>query len=61
MIKHITRNEYQKFLTNFANGRTSETVRKVNLFLSNCLKDAVYDGYLTKDPLTTLKQKVQKR
>lgn len=57
MIKHITRHEYQKFLTNFANGRTSETVRKVNLFLSNCLKDAVYDGYLTKDPTYNVKAK----
>ncbi|PTI20924.1 tyrosine-type recombinase/integrase [Staphylococcus warneri] len=57
MIKHITRNEYQKFLTNFANGRTSETVRKVNLFISNCLKDAVYDGYIAKDPTYNVKAK----
>ncbi|HBE7716753.1 tyrosine-type recombinase/integrase [Staphylococcus aureus] len=57
MIKNITRSDYQIFLTNFANGRTSETVRKVNLFLSNCLKDAVYDGYLKKDPTYKVKAK----
>ncbi|WP_294583013.1 site-specific integrase [uncultured Staphylococcus sp.] len=50
LIKQVTRTNYQKFLNNFANGRTSETVRKVNLFLSNCFKDAVYEGYLSKDP-----------
>lgn len=50
LIKNITRNEYQKFISNYANGRTSETVRKVHLYISSCIKDAIYDGYLKKDP-----------
>ncbi|MGW7932610.1 site-specific integrase [Staphylococcus xylosus] len=50
LIKNITRNEYQKFISNYSNGRTSETVRKVHLYISSCIKDAIYDGYLKKDP-----------
>ncbi|MBA8772074.1 tyrosine-type recombinase/integrase [Staphylococcus coagulans] len=50
LIKNITRSEYQKFLNEFGKGRSDETVRKVNGCLSQCLKDAVYDGYLKKDP-----------
>lgn len=49
-IKQITRIEYQKFITNYSEGRVTETVRKVNNLLKACLKDAVYDGYLKKDP-----------
>lgn len=50
LIKNITRNEYQKFISNYSDGRTSETVRKVHLYISSCIKDAIYDGYLKKDP-----------
>ena len=50
LIKNITRNEYQKFISNYSNGRTSETVRKVHLYISSCIKDSIYDGYLKKDP-----------
>ncbi len=50
LIKNVTRSEYQKFLNEFGQGRADETVRKVNGCLSQCLKDAVYDGYLKKDP-----------
>ncbi|MCP6565269.1 hypothetical protein NL503_28255, partial [Klebsiella pneumoniae] len=42
--------EYQKFITNYSVGRVTETVRKVNNLLKSCLRDAVYDGYLKKDP-----------
>ncbi|HAR6121575.1 TPA: site-specific integrase [Staphylococcus pseudintermedius] len=50
LVKNINRSEYQKFLNSFGKGRADETVRKVNGCLSQCLKDAVYDGYLKKDP-----------
>lgn len=60
-IKDITRSEYQKFISNYANGRTSETVRKVNLYLSSCIKDAVYDGYIKKIQHITLKLKEQNK
>ncbi|TDM39846.1 site-specific integrase [Macrococcoides goetzii] len=50
LIKNITRSEYQKFITNYSKGHVTETVRKVNNLLKACLRDAVYDGYLKKDP-----------
>lgn len=50
LIKNIKRSEYQKFLNEFGKGRTDETVRKVNGCISPCLRDAVYDGYIKKDP-----------
>lgn len=50
LVKNITRSEYQKFITNYSRGHVTETVRKVNNLLKACLRDAVYDGYLKKDP-----------
>lgn len=50
LIKNITRNEYQKFISEYSIDRTSETVRKVHLYISSCIKDAIYDGYIKKDP-----------
>ncbi|MCD8872085.1 tyrosine-type recombinase/integrase [Staphylococcus gallinarum] len=50
LINNIKRTDYQKFLNDFGKGRTDETVRKVNGCLSPCLRDAVYDGYIKKDP-----------
>ena len=37
-----------KFLNRFGEGHADETVRKVNGCLSQCLKDAVYDGHIKK-------------
>ena len=48
LLKNITRSEYQKFLNRFGEGHADETVRKVNGCLSQCLKDAVYDGHIKK-------------
>lgn len=50
LLKNLTRSEYQKFLNEYGKDRTDETVRKVNGCISPCLRDAVYDGYITKDP-----------
>ncbi len=50
LVKNITRSEYQKFLNKYGKDRSDETVRKVHGCLSRCIKDAVYDGYLKKDP-----------
>ncbi|UMY35755.1 site-specific integrase [Staphylococcus capitis] len=50
LVKNITRTEYQKFLNSYGKGRTDETVRKVHGCLMRCIRDAVYDGYLRKDP-----------
>lgn len=56
-LKTITRDEFQLFLNNYGEGRTRESVRKVSNCIGVCLKDAVYDGYLPKDP--TYKVKVE--
>lgn len=50
LVKNITRSEYQKFLNEYGQNRTTETVRKVNGCIAPCLRDAIYDGYLKKDP-----------
>ncbi|MCU7557294.1 tyrosine-type recombinase/integrase [Macrococcus capreoli] len=50
LVKNITRSEYQRFINNYADGRTTETVRKVHDCLKACIKDALYDGHLKKDP-----------
>ncbi|WP_239706054.1 MULTISPECIES: site-specific integrase [unclassified Mammaliicoccus] len=50
LVKNITRSEYQKFLNEYGQNRTTETVRKVHGCLAPCIRDAVYDGYLKKDP-----------
>lgn len=50
LVKNITRSEYQKFLNSYGENRTSETVRKVHGCIAPCLRDAIYDGYIKKDP-----------
>lgn len=55
LLKTITRDEFQLFLNEYGEGRTSESVRKVSSCIGGCLKDAVYDGYLSKDPTYKVK------
>ncbi|ARM68333.1 integrase [Staphylococcus virus IME1354_01] len=50
LLKNIKRSEYQKFLNNYGKGHADETVRKVNGCIGPCLREAVYDGYMKKDP-----------
>ena len=45
--KHYTI-RISKILNRFGEGHADETVRKVNGCLSQCLKDAVYDGHIKK-------------
>ncbi|WP_412521293.1 tyrosine-type recombinase/integrase [Staphylococcus simulans] len=61
LTKNITRTEYQKFLNNYGEGHTDETVRKVHGCLSRCIRDAVYDGYLKKDPTYNVEVKGTKK
>ncbi|UXR87092.1 MULTISPECIES: tyrosine-type recombinase/integrase [Staphylococcus] len=61
LIKNIMRTEYQKFLNSYGKGHTDETVRKVNSCLSCCLRDALYDGYLKKDPTYNVEVKGTKK
>ena len=48
-IQKVTRAEYQKFLTEYGNGKTKETVRKLNTHVRACVKDAIEEGYITVD------------
>ncbi|AVK86031.1 site-specific integrase [Lysinibacillus sp. B2A1] len=48
-IQKITSDEYQTFLDNYANGRSKESVRKLNTHVKACIKDAIDDGYLAID------------
>lgn len=57
LLKNITKSEYQLFLNEYGEGRTTETVRKVHSCLSPALKDAVYEGYLERDPTYKVKVK----
>ncbi|MBI5971842.1 tyrosine-type recombinase/integrase [Staphylococcus caledonicus] len=50
LLKNIKRSDYQRFLNDYGNGHANETVRKVNGCLGPCIRDAVYDGYIKKDP-----------
>ncbi len=50
LVSNIKRSEYQKMLNKYGKGRSTETVRKVHGCLSPCIRDAVYDGYIKKDP-----------
>lgn len=50
LVKNITRSEYQRFLNKYAQDHTDETVRKVHGCLARSIRDALYDGYLKKDP-----------
>lgn len=50
LVKDIARDEFQLFLNKYGVGRSKESVRKLRNCIGICLKDAVYDGYLKKDP-----------
>lgn len=50
LLKNIKRTDYQKFLNDYGKGHADETVRKVNSCIAPCLREAVYDGYIKKDP-----------
>lgn len=54
-LKTITRADFQLFLNNYGEGRTTESVRKVSQCIGACLRDAVYDGYIPKDPTYKVK------
>ena len=54
-LKKVTRADFQLFLNNYGEGRTTESVRKVSQCIGACLRDAVYDGYIPKDPTYKVK------
>ncbi|MCE4957681.1 tyrosine-type recombinase/integrase [Macrococcoides caseolyticum] len=55
VMSRVTRSEYQLFINNYADGRTTSSVKKVHNCISGCFKDALYDGYVKKDPTYKIK------
>ncbi len=49
-VKDITRMQYQKMMDNYGLGRSKSSLDKLHSCLSQCLKEAVYDGLLQRDP-----------
>lgn len=50
MMKDLNRNMHQKFINEIAPNYATETVRKRHIYIKNCIKDAIEDGVIIKDP-----------
>jgi integrase len=48
-LQKITRHDYQQFLNEFGNGKSKETVDKVNNHIRACVKDAMENGIIPND------------
>lgn len=51
LLKDVTRESYQKFLTWYGDGRATATVRKVHIYASGCLSDAFSQGHIVRNPV----------
>lgn len=49
-LKDITRQQYQRFLNWYGDGRTTETVKKVHIYAKSCLQDAKEEGHTLHNP-----------
>lgn len=49
-IKDITRDMYQHFLNDLGKNLATETVKKRHVYIRACIKDAIEDGVITRDP-----------
>jgi integrase len=49
-MKELTRDMYQRFLNDFAENHATGTVKKRHTYIRACIKYAIEDGVLTKDP-----------
>ncbi len=50
LLKNITREKYQNFLNQYAEGRSKESVRKAHTKIGAALRDAHQNGYLQRNP-----------
>ncbi|MEC1177665.1 tyrosine-type recombinase/integrase [Metasolibacillus meyeri] len=48
-IQKITRADYQKFINWYGEGKSRETVKKLNTHIRACIRDAMEDGYIHLD------------
>src|SRR5690606_16042242 len=49
-LKDVTRDMYQRFINEISPLYTTETVKKRHTYIKACLKDAIEDGVIVKDP-----------
>jgi integrase len=49
-IKDLTRDMYQRFLNEYAENHATGTVKKRHTYIRACIKDAIQDGVISKDP-----------
>lgn len=54
-IKEIDRTLYQKFINDYSSNHATATVKKVHTYVKACLKDALNDGVIYKDPTYNIK------
>jgi integrase len=49
-VNSITRTDFRQLINEYSEGRSTESVRKLYQCLSACFKEAVYEGYIDRDP-----------
>lgn len=49
-LKDLDQHQYQEFINHYAEGFTENTVLKMHQQLKACLEDAVYNGYIQRNP-----------
>ncbi|MBB6285229.1 tyrosine-type recombinase/integrase [Geobacillus subterraneus] len=49
-LKDLTRDMYQKFINEIGKNHTTATVRKRHTYIRSCLRDAIEEGIITRDP-----------
>ncbi|ALA68987.1 integrase [Geobacillus stearothermophilus 10] len=49
-LKDVTRDMYQKFINEIGKNHTTATVRKRHTYIKSCLRDAIEDGIIARDP-----------
>ncbi|KAF0994817.1 site-specific integrase [Geobacillus sp. TFV-3] len=49
-LKDLTRDMYQKFINEIGKNHTTATVRKRHTYIKSCLRDAIEEGIITRDP-----------
>jgi integrase len=49
-LKDLTRDMYQRFLNDFSENHATATVAKRHIYIRACIKDAIEDGVIVKDP-----------
>lgn len=50
LLKDLTRTKYQAFITERGKNRSRDTVEKTHYAIQSCMKDALYDKLIDRDP-----------